>query len=88
MCIRGLPGWPGRASHKEGEAWWIIAKLSSASILRSCVMQMAIAEAGRRGEVRYFGAADASEAANRKLVVKLAARYSTLAFSYEADPTG
>jgi hypothetical protein len=27
------------ASHKEGESWGIIAKLSSASIRRSCVMQ-------------------------------------------------
>ena len=36
---------------------------------------VAIAEAGRRGEVRYLGEVDTSEAATRKLVAKLAAKY-------------
>ena len=49
---------------------------------------VAIAEAGRRGEVRYLGEVDASEAATRKLVTKLAGRYRRLAFCYEAGPTG
>jgi len=42
---------------------------------------VAIAEAGRRGEVRYLGEVDASEAATRKLIAKLAARYGRLTFS-------
>lgn len=49
---------------------------------------VAIAEAGRRGEVRYLGEVDTSEAATRKLVARLAAKYSKLTFCYEAGPTG
>jgi transposase len=55
------------------------------SKLRNAV---AIAEGGRGGEVRYVGAIDASEVATRKLVAKLAAKYQSLAFCYEAGPTG
>jgi transposase len=49
---------------------------------------IAIAEGGRDGEVRYWGEIDASEAATRKLVAKLAAKYDKLTFCYEAGPTG
>jgi len=49
---------------------------------------VAIAEAGRGGEVRYWGEIDSSEAATRKLVAKLEAKYSKLTFCYEAGPTG
>jgi transposase len=49
---------------------------------------VAIAEGGRGGEVRYFGEIANAEAAMRKLVAKLAAKYSTLTFCYEAGPTG
>ena len=49
---------------------------------------VAIAEAGRRGEVRYLGEVDTSEAATRKLVAGLAGKYRKLAFCYEAGPTG
>ena len=36
---------------------------------------VAIAEGGRDGEVRYLGEIDTTEAATRKLVAKLAAKY-------------
>lgn len=49
---------------------------------------MAIAEGGRGGEVRYVGELPATEAAMRKLVAKLAAKYQRLTFCYEAGPTG
>jgi transposase len=49
---------------------------------------VAIAEAGRGGEVRYWGEIDSGEAATRKLVAKLEAKYSKLTFCYEAGPTG
>ena len=49
---------------------------------------VAIAEAGRRGEVRYLGEVDTSEAATRKLIAALAAKYRKLRFCYEAGPTG
>jgi transposase len=55
------------------------------SKLRNAV---AIAEGGRDGEVRYLGEIDATEAATRKLVAKLAAKYDRLTFCYEAGPTG
>jgi len=49
---------------------------------------VAIAEGGRGGEVRFLGEFPATEAAMRKLVAKLAAKYSRLTFCYEAGPTG
>jgi transposase len=49
---------------------------------------VAIAEAGRGGEVRYWGEIDSSERAMRKLITKLEAKYDKLTFCYEAGPTG
>ena len=49
---------------------------------------IAIAEAGRKGEVRYLGEVDTGEAATRKLVAQLAVKYGKLTFCYEAGPTG
>ena len=55
------------------------------SKLRNAV---AIAEAGRAGEVRFFGEIENTGAATAKLVKKLAAKYQRLTFCYEAGPTG
>jgi transposase len=49
---------------------------------------IAIAEGRRGGEVRYFGEIDSADAATRKLVSKLAVKYRSLTFCYEAGPTG
>jgi hypothetical protein len=49
---------------------------------------VAIADGGRGGEVRFLGEFPATEAAIRKLVSKLAAKYAKLTFCYEAGPTG
>ena len=49
---------------------------------------IAIADGGRCGEVRSLGEFPATEAAIRKLVAKLAAKYRHLTFCYEAGPTG
>ena len=49
---------------------------------------VAVAEAGRDGEMRYLGAVDTSEAATRKLVAGLAAKHRKLTLCYEAGPTG
>jgi transposase len=54
------------------------------SKLRNAV---AIAE-GARGEVRFLGEIDNTPEATRKLVKKLANKYSRLTFCYEAGPTG
>jgi transposase len=49
---------------------------------------IAIADGGRGGEVRYLGEFPATEAAIRKLVSRLAAKYLHLTLCYEAGPTG
>jgi transposase len=55
------------------------------SKLRNAV---AIAEAGRTGEVRFFGEIDNTPTAVRRLVKKLRIKYERLTFCYEAGPTG
>jgi hypothetical protein len=49
---------------------------------------VAIAQAGRKGEGRYLGPLDTSEAATRKWIARLAANRGKLTFCYEAGPTG
>lgn len=49
---------------------------------------VAIADAGRNGEIRYLGEIDNTETATRKLVAQLAGKYARLTFCYEAGPTG
>ncbi len=49
---------------------------------------VAIAEAGRGGEVRFVGAIPNTGEAVCKLVRRLAAKYAILHFCYEAGPTG
>jgi transposase len=55
------------------------------SKLRNAV---AIAEAGRAGEVRCFGEIENTAEATARLVRKLAGKYERLTFCYEAGPTG
>jgi len=55
------------------------------SKLRNAV---AVAEAGRSGEIRFLGEIDNTPKATAKLVKKLAGKYPRLAFCYEAGPTG
>lgn len=49
---------------------------------------VAVAESGRGGEIRYLGEFDNTPDAVIKLVRKLADRYETVHFCYEAGPTG
>ena len=49
---------------------------------------VAIADAGRSGEVRFLGEIENTPAAMAKLVRKLSAKYKRLTFCYEAGPTG
>jgi transposase len=88
MLRRGLPGLAGQSLKQGGR---VVNHHSEAFIgidtskLRNAV---AVAEEGRGGEVRYFGEIDTTEAATRKFVSKLSAKYSRLTFCYEAGPTG
>ena len=49
---------------------------------------VAIANAGRDGELRYMGEFDASPESMTRLIRKLAAKHDKLHFCYEAGPTG
>jgi transposase len=49
---------------------------------------VAVADAGRDGEVRFYGEVDASPESMRRVAVKLAGKYQRLHFCYEAGPTG
>lgn len=49
---------------------------------------VAIAEGGRRGQVRFYGTISSKPEAVTKLVKTLAAKHRSMAFAYEAGPTG
>jgi transposase len=49
---------------------------------------VAIANGGRRGEVRFVGEIASSPAAVERLIRKLGGRYGRLHFCYEAGPIG
>src|SRR3954467_6494167 len=49
---------------------------------------VAVADAGRDGEVRFHGEVDASAESMRRLAAKLAGKHERLHFCYEAGPTG
>jgi transposase len=49
---------------------------------------VAIAEAGRVGEVRFLGEIDNTPTAVRRMVKKLSRKHARLTFCYEAGPTG
>lgn len=48
----------------------------------------AIADAGRNGEVRFFGEVDASAASMRRVIQRVARKFDRVHFCYEAGPTG
>ena len=49
---------------------------------------VAIAEAGRRGEVRFLGEVASTPEALHRLVERLRSRHRRLSFCYEAGPCG
>src|SRR5262245_50903732 len=55
------------------------------SKLRNAV---AVADAGRSGEVRFLGEIENTPTATAKLVRKLTTKYDRVVFCYEAGPTG
>src|SRR3954454_12034390 len=86
--LRPLAGWyellltiGGRtmAETKEAFVGIDVAKLRNA---------VAVADAGRDGEVRFHGEVDASAESMRRLAAKLAGKHERLHFCYEAGPTG
>src|SRR3954467_10548365 len=79
--VRAPPHQGGRsmAETKEAFVGIDVAKLRNA---------VAVAAAGRDGEVRFYGEVDASAESMRRLAAKLAGKYERLHFCYEAGPTG
>src|SRR5258708_15992744 len=88
MLRRGLPGWAGQSLKHGGR---VVGHHTEAFVgidTSKSRNAIAIADGGRGGEVRHLGEFPATEAAIRKLVAKLAAKYLDLTFCYEAGPTG
>lgn len=67
------------ADYREAFVGIDVAKLKNAIV---------IAEAGREGEVRYFGEVDASATSMRRVIGRIASRFDHVHFCYEAGPTG
>lgn len=49
---------------------------------------IAIADAGREGEVRFIGEVDASDESMRRVIQRIGNRFDRVHFCYEAGPTG
>ncbi|TIT19323.1 MAG: IS110 family transposase, partial [Mesorhizobium sp.] len=67
------------ADYREAFVGIDVAKLKNA---------FAIAEAGREGEVRFFGEVDASVTSMRRVIGRIASRFDYVHFCIEAGPTG
>ena len=67
------------ADYREAFIGIDVAKLRNA---------IAIADAGRDGEVRFFGEVDASNSGMRHVVQRISAKFDRAHFCYEAGPTG
>ncbi|TIX33497.1 MAG: IS110 family transposase, partial [Mesorhizobium sp.] len=67
------------ADYREAFVGIDVAKLKNA---------IAIAEVGRKGEVRFFGEVDASATSMRRVIGRIASRFDHVHFCYEAGPTG
>ncbi|MEY9186409.1 transposase [Bradyrhizobium ottawaense] len=67
------------ADYREAFVGIDVAKLRNA---------VAIADAGREGEVRFFDEVDASITNMRRVIGRIANRFDHVHFCYEAGPTG
>lgn len=67
------------ADYREAFVGIDVAKLRNA---------IAIADAGREGEVRFFGEVDASATSMRRVIERIVGKFDRVHFCYEAGPTG
>lgn len=67
------------ADYKESFVGIDVAKLRNA---------VAIADAGREGEIRFFGEVEASVESMRRVIQRISAKFDRVHFCYEAGPTG
>ena len=84
----GCPDGPGRASHKEGESWSIIAKRSWRWTRRNCAMRSRLPMPVETVRFDISASSTILKSATRKLVAQLASKHARLTFCYEAGPTG
>jgi transposase len=66
------------ADYREAFVGIDVAKLRNA---------IAIADAGREGEVRFFGEVDASDTSMRRVIQRIAAKFDRVHFCYEGLAT-
>src|SRR5262249_28839113 len=85
---RGLAGRPGLSSTQGGRAMGEHSEVFVGLDVAKAKNAVAIAESGRRGEVRYLGEIDNTPEATRRLIAKLSKTYRQMTFCYEAGPTG
>jgi transposase len=90
MCgfSEGCPDGPGRASRHRGRAMKRHGEAFVGIDTAKARIAVAVAEAGRDGEVRYLGEFDNTPDGVARLIRKLADRYEKLHVCYEAGPTG
>ncbi|RWC23248.1 MAG: IS110 family transposase, partial [Mesorhizobium sp.] len=67
------------ADYREAFVGIDVAKLRNA---------IAVADAGREVEVRFFGEVDVSDESMRRVIQRIATRFDRVHFCYEAGPTG
>lgn len=79
---------PSRSSSQEVEPWQIIGVAFVAIDVAKLRNAVAIADAGREGEVRFFGEVEASDEGMRRVVQRISAKFDRVHFCYEAGPTG
>ncbi|TIU11845.1 MAG: IS110 family transposase, partial [Mesorhizobium sp.] len=73
----GCSGGPSQSSPQEDEPWRIIEKAFVGIDVAKLKNAIAIAEAGREGEVRFFGEVDASATSMRRVIGRIASRLIT-----------
>src|SRR5689334_5751586 len=89
MRVReGYPGEPGLSSTQGERAVGQNSEVFVALDVAKSKNAVAIAEGGRKGEVRYLGEIDNTLEATRRLIAKLSKTYKKITFCYEAGPTG
>src|SRR3954468_1473494 len=88
MRDEGCSDWPSRSSAQRGRAMLEYSEAFIGIDAAKSRNAIAIAAAGREGEIRYLGEVEATPQSMRKVVARLAAKYQRLHFCYEAGPTG
>ena len=88
LCRRGLLAWGRAYPQHRGRALEQNSEVFIGLDVAKARHAVAIAGAGRSGDVRYFGEIDSDPVSVRRMVARLEKRHRRLHFRYEAGPTG